>query len=297
MTPYPKEYIACNLCGSDDARLLFRPQELPDGRIGGIVRCRQCGLVYRNIRQPGETTRRHYEKEYFPQDLSAGRKTIFSHYLRLIDGFRKYNRILDVGSGHGSFLRLCASNGWECHGVEISQKATEFARHEFGLTIFNGPLGDAHYPDEFFDVVTLWNVLDHLTDPGHALKEIHRILRPGGGLFLRFPNAFFQITCHKSFIFFSNIWAKIGSLDPSVFHLYSFDRHSIERLLIKAGFGNISISNSVLSWSSPSEKKRRYGKEVISRLIYGIARLVSLLTGGKRLIGPSLFVTAFKSVD
>ncbi|MCD6451327.1 MAG: class I SAM-dependent methyltransferase [Acidobacteria bacterium] len=294
MSPGSRDYVVCNLCGADEGRLLFHLRELPDGRREGIVRCERCGLVYRNIRESTAVIRQRYEQEYQPEDLSASRRALFRHYIKLLDNFRRLNRLLDIGAGHGFFLRLCTERSWECYGVEISKEAVTFAKEKFNLEIFEGSLEEAHYPDDFFDVVTLWNVLDHLPDPKATLVEVHRVLRPGGGLFLRFPNGAFQIACHKFFSFLGGVWERFGSFDPSVFHLYSFDRRSIERLLKETGFVKIAVSNSVLSLNDPSEGKFSFRKRVFAQLVYGFSNLVALLSWGRWLIGPSLFVSAEK---
>lgn len=74
-------------------------------------------------------------------------------------------RLLDVGSGYGIFLSLVKDLGWVVYGIELSENACQFARINFGLIVFCGDLKEASFPKDHFDVVILWNVLDHTTNP------------------------------------------------------------------------------------------------------------------------------------
>jgi SAM-dependent methyltransferase len=97
-------------------------------------------------------------------------------------------RLLDVGCATGIFLDGMRRLGWHVAGVEPSSSAVAYARVRFDLDIFAGRLEDAHYPAASFDVVTLWDVLEHVHEPRVVLAEIARILRPGGLLVLSLPN-------------------------------------------------------------------------------------------------------------
>lgn len=94
-------------------------------------------------------------------------------------------RILDVGCGLGFFLSGVAS-GWEKHGQEVSKPCTEYAA-QF-CTTFRGTLEEARYPDSHFDVVVSMSVVEHIPDPMPTMREMWRVLKPGGKLVLRTPN-------------------------------------------------------------------------------------------------------------
>ena len=98
-------------------------------------------------------------------------------------------RILDIGCATGIFLSGMQRHGWDCYGVEPSEYAANYAKMRFGLKVFHGYLEDMDYPDDYFDVVTLWDVLEHIPDPGRALDIIHRVLKPDGILICTLPNA------------------------------------------------------------------------------------------------------------
>jgi 2-polyprenyl-3-methyl-5-hydroxy-6-metoxy-1,4-benzoquinol methylase len=96
---------------------------------------------------------------------------------------------LDVGCSSGSVLNVAKQCGFNIHGVEPASKAAETAKEIEGADVFNGFLHEAGYPDNHFDIVTLFEVIEHLTDPISLIKEIGRILKPGGLLLIGTGNA------------------------------------------------------------------------------------------------------------
>lgn len=292
-----KEYVACPLCGSDRPRLLFEPARSGENRQGGVVRCGGCGVVYRNVRQAAEATRKHYEEVYHPQQMSlkwlTERNRLFLRYLPLLEVFRQSGRILDVGAGHGFFLKLCRDRGWQCFGTEVAPGCVDYARRELGIDLFLGELARAPFPEASFDVVTLWNVLDQLAQPAEALTQIHRLLRPGGGLVIRCLNAPFHLACRGLFGRLTTLCKAARSVDPSAFHFFSFDKHSITSLLQKHGFERVRVSNSTLCGS---DRGRDCGMSHRAATVIGntFARLLFLLSGGHWLASPSILVVAEK---
>jgi SAM-dependent methyltransferase len=99
-------------------------------------------------------------------------------------------RILDVGCGRGFTLAALQELGHDVYGTQISPEAAAYAREQLGLTrIETRDLMDVGYPENWFDAVTAYHVIEHLADPHAFLLEIRRILRPGGLLILEVPNA------------------------------------------------------------------------------------------------------------
>ncbi|MFC1461778.1 class I SAM-dependent methyltransferase [Verrucomicrobiota bacterium] len=292
-----EEHVRCNLCGSDNQKLLFDTHKLHDGKRGGIVRCRRCGLVYRNIRQKDSISWENYQQQDYSnlsEDWIAGRKNIFSNCMDSLEVFRQHNRILDVGAGHGFFLQMCADRGWDCYGVEISRSAVDFAQREFGLSLSCSSLEQAHYPDEFFDVVTFWNVLDHLPNPKRTLQETQRVLRSGGAVIVRCPNAAFHVPVRRVFTLSGHIHKTLKSIDPSVSHLYSFDKKSISHLLRESGFTKVKISNAYLSWTTRHDARIGLVIRITCRLAFELARFFRCISFGKLVLSPSLLAIATK---
>jgi 2-polyprenyl-3-methyl-5-hydroxy-6-metoxy-1,4-benzoquinol methylase len=275
--------------------------EQPDPRFPGcrlgVVRCRTCGLVYRNIRQKAENVRGHgerYPDDYLMPDWIAGRKTAFAGPSKLLGSFRRNNRILDVGAGHGFFLDACAGQGWDCHGVEPSRRAADYARRNFGLSLSCGAFEEALYPDEHFDAVTFFNVLESLPDPKAALQKTRRLLRPGGAVMVRFSNAAFHVAAFRFFLLLGRIHPRFNRADQAVIHLYAFDRKTITRLLSETGFADIKVTIATLSWTTTSREGIGAWRKLACGLLYAGARLVTLASFGRLLISPSLLVTARK---
>jgi len=99
-------------------------------------------------------------------------------------------RLLDVGCGDGTLLQRMRARGWHVAGVETDPAAAGQARRRLDdAAIHAGPLAEAPFPEDFFDAVTLYHVIEHLTDPSLDLARCHSLLRPGGRLVLSTPNS------------------------------------------------------------------------------------------------------------
>ncbi|MBI3361890.1 MAG: class I SAM-dependent methyltransferase [Chloroflexi bacterium] len=249
-------FVPCNLCGSTESRLRF-PSTLSGhdrGQDGSafrcthagygvhhaIVECKQCGLVYANPRWSDDETLNHYEAVKDPLYLEEreGRVLTFQRHLRpllaLIGRLPKPGeRLLDVGCYIGVFVEIARDAGWEATGVEPSGWGVAEARKR-GLNVVEGTLASARFPDESFDVVTMWDVIEHLTDPMAELRETHRILRspdPASGT----PGGLLVI--HTMDI--ESLFARLmGRRWPWLMemHLYFFSRRTLKAMLEAAGF-------------------------------------------------------------
>jgi len=120
-----------------------------------------------------------------------------------------------------------ASYGWKVYGVELNEKAASFAKREQRLNVVNGDFLEVDFPEGFFDVVTLWNVLEHLIDPSAVLKKINSLLKKNGILIYAIPN----IDSLESTVF-HRWWA--GWDVPR--HLYTFSFYSMTLLTKKSNF-------------------------------------------------------------
>lgn len=235
----------CDLCGSgESAPVLNGPDRLT--RLEGwftIVRCQQCGLLYQNPRPTGEAIVRFYEAEY-PLYVQAIEDEP-SWVRRLQRSFGMHRRckpildrkppgcLLDVGSGTGLFMNAMRGHGWQVQGVELNAEAARYSRERLGLDVLTGPLEQAKYPDAAFDVITLWDVLEHLPSPSAALHMLQRYLKPDGLMLVRIPNA-----GSVEAQLFGDHWA--GWDLPR--HYFLFDQESACRLLRQCGFDVVELS-------------------------------------------------------
>jgi len=168
----------CPLCLSDEIKAYF----------GDIMKCHQCGLMFSIVKSfdPAILYNEEYFKgrayrDYIKEEVT--RTKLFWDKFNLI---KKYlpqrGKILDVGCGAGFFLKLMAKMGYESYGVEISEYASSYAQKLLGLDVFRGHLIEAGFPDNFFDLITMWDVLEHLPNPLDVLTECRRIMRDGAVL-------------------------------------------------------------------------------------------------------------------
>lgn len=130
------------------------------------------------------------EKVYYDPNQSWLLKSLFFPLRPLVRGalVKPGARLLDVGCGAGSFLKKMEKYGMEVYGVDFSKVAVSRARTS-GLNVFHGSLEKAKFSDEYFDVITLNHVFEHLHDPLKTLRELKRILKTKGTIIMGVPNA------------------------------------------------------------------------------------------------------------
>jgi SAM-dependent methyltransferase len=197
------------------------------------------------------------------------------------------------------FLREMQNNvGWEVYGVEINEFAACVAREQHWLDVRVGTLEQAAFPDEFFDAVTLWDVLEHLHDPVASLREIRRILKLDGVLVIRVPNA-----NSWDAALFGRYWA---GLEPPR-HLYVFTPNTLGALLTANSFRAKSWSSNIAAyttfllslrlWSNAQKRPNAARDFLIRSLHHPLMRLLVapvFYLDGIGLRGPLMVVTAFK---
>lgn len=160
-----------------------------------VVKCSECSTVYLNPRlNPKLIIDSYSEGEdaaHVAQDAMRIRtfekaiKHLASRHNILLS---KKTKVLDIGCAGGAFLRAAANLGLDTKGIEPNKWMCEFARKTYKLDVQAGVLSDFHFADKSFDVVTLWDVIEHVPDPNAELKEIYRILKPGGVLVVNYPD-------------------------------------------------------------------------------------------------------------
>ncbi len=247
------EYVACNLCGSRDNEILY-PSTLPGdptagdiahfrctssgyGKHHAIVKCQSCGLVYSNPRYEANAILHNYEEvvDDLYVEEREGRVLTFQRNLRPLEELMPPppgRRLLDVGCHIGVFLEIAQERGWEAWGVEPSRWAAGEARSR-GLQVIDGTLDDVHLAGESFDVITMWDVIEHLTDPLRELRESHRLLKKGGLIGIHTMNIE------------SPLARLMGPRWPWLMemHLYYFSPRTLGEMLRKAGFTVVKMVN------------------------------------------------------
>lgn len=234
------ETTPCPVCQADDFTVRFRLRdwayELP-GEFQ-LVTCRVCGHIYQTPRPTATAIAAFYPENYQPfqraiaEEPRAWRR-VWRHlqwHTRCLQvtRLRRSGSLLDVGCSTGLFLDALRYHGdWRLAGIEADARAAQYARDTLGLDVFSGQVEDAPLPRAAFDVITLWDVLEHLPAPRAALARIREWLADDGWLIVSVPNAD-SIDARV----FSRYW--IG-LDPPR-HMSVFTLTSLRRLLEDAGF-------------------------------------------------------------
>lgn len=239
------ESVVCNLCGADDAVVVL-PSKRPPGvpvdlqtvfRSSGdeplqdrLVRCRSCSLHYVSPRLRPDLILAGYEgatDENFVSQAVQRERT----FARCLDRIAKDapppgKRVLDVGAACGSFLAEARRRGYETFGCEPSDWMCRFAREHYGLDIEPGTIFDVQREKGSLDLLSMWDVLEHTTDPTAVLRRAHELLAPGGTLAISVPDY--------------GSWAARGMGQRWVFlltvHLYYFTRTTLAALLRRCGF-------------------------------------------------------------
>jgi len=211
-----------------DSRLLESHIVLPEG---ALMKCSDCGQL---LSQCDESVYNEAMKRF---DSHHGVDKNPRAHLRRLGRIRRYwpippedTRILDVGCSFGMFLGILTDSGFRAEGVEPATNAAEECR-KAGLKVHCGLLGDMGFGDGEFDVLTMYEVIEHLPDPRPLMEECHRVLRRGGMMFLSTGNA-------RSWTarVMKDKWDYFSMLDGGQGHISFFNPDSISQLAEGAGF-------------------------------------------------------------
>lgn len=243
------EAIDCPLCGSDQSAVV-RASSYPDsvtaddirglysassahGLMDRVVRCKSCSLVYVNPRPASDLTISSYADAVDPVFVAQNKHRIvtfrrsFSNILRKLgEGDGNGKRLLDIGCAGGAFPVAARDLGFTAIGVEPSRWLADYARSTYGLDVRDGILKPGMFEPESFDVVTLWDVIEHVPQPNEVLTLARELLKPGGLLLVNYPD------------FGSNAARLLGWSWPfwlSV-HLFYYTRTTMARQLTTSGF-------------------------------------------------------------
>lgn len=202
------------------------------------VRCANCGLIYINPQLSDESVAHIYSNVLYDQKserldlLLPTLNNYKSRLLKKFEKFRKSNYLLDVGCFKGFFLYSASRREWKPLGTEVSQPAICFAKTQLGQRIQRGNLLDMPGLGRYkFDIVTFFDVIEHLSQPDLYAKKVHELLREGGLLYLETPN----FNALPRFV-----WGKKWTIFHSL-HRYYFTPVTIEKMLRKAGFEKVRV--------------------------------------------------------
>lgn len=230
--------VKCNICNSDDYRIIYHSNvgitspSVEDytstvnkySTFNDIVKCNHCGLVYMNPRDAGvnELYKDVVDNAYL--EAWQERAETFNDHLEVIAKYKTYGKLLDIGCYAGIFLDEAQKRGFQVTGIEPSSWASGYARNKTKATVINAGCNEKLFFSEAeFDVVTLWDVIEHLDDPSLCLSNVHTYLKSEGIV---------VITTHD----IGSLIAKLmGKRYPWLmrFHLYHFTPATLSALLLK----------------------------------------------------------------
>jgi len=230
--------MACPLCSQADAEFVLKKNGYT------LVRCQGCGLIYVSPMPTAAELAAHYQDAgYFEGDAQQGYRDyaamekalrpLFERRLRaLAQQFPQRGRLLDYGCAAGYFLAMAAADGWQVQGVELATEMAQQAAARSGALVVT-TLDEL--PDAPFDVITLWEVIEHLPQPAATMQALAARLRPGGMVMLSTPN-----TAHWQAVREPQRWG--GYRPPS--HLTFLTPDTLARIMQAAGLQRVQVAGT-----------------------------------------------------
>lgn len=238
------EHASCAVCGGDeyDVVLEARYEEEKDldlvqkFRASGdellidrLVKCRACGLQYISPRLRSDLILSSYaegEDPVYVSQMQARERTFAGSLIRIERILGGTGTLLDVGTAAGAFLAAATARGWQAEGCEPNRWLADWGSRHYGARIRPGSLFEQSYAPASFDVVTLWDVIEHTTDPRATIEHCRTLLKPGGVLVINYPDigSWIARALGRRWLFLTSV------------HLHYFDRRTMTRLLESTGF-------------------------------------------------------------
>ena len=240
--------VRCPLCDADNYRVRYDstltesidPQRhytstsREFGRFGRIVECQSCEIVYMNPRPHHLAVQDAYSEvedtRYLEEE--GGRVLTFTESLNHIRRYVPSGKLLDVGCHVGTFLEIAERGGYEVTGVEPSRHGAAYAENRIDGTVHLGVIEDAPLPENCFDVITMWDVIEHLPDPSTTVGAVYAALKPGG---------IFAVTTMDVNALFPKIAGKRWPWYMQM-HLVYFSKRTLGELLRRQGFEIVETS-------------------------------------------------------
>jgi 2-polyprenyl-3-methyl-5-hydroxy-6-metoxy-1,4-benzoquinol methylase len=249
--------MKCRICGGEGFSTRYSLRDFD------VVACRGCDTVCLRMKGRAAGAEEVYSSEYFAerQEYFFGNSVVdpeggeespsiadFRRGLDIIEGIKKPGRLLDVGCAMGVFLALAKERGWEVCGTDISEYAARFASERFKMDCRAGTLRDAAFPDKHFDVITMWDVVEHFEDPLAELAEVRRVLADDGILIFDTPNedSLMRLVAGMAYVGTGGIISYPVRKLYHEFHLYYYSPRTIRLLFEKAGFELLELRKKTI---------------------------------------------------
>ncbi len=223
----------------------------------------------------------------------SGKLNIFREIKKVILKYKNSGELLDIGAGTGAFLNFM-KDSFKTSGVELGSAAREFACSK-GLNVIAAPIEKLPIKDQQYDIVTIIDVLEHLTDPKQAMIEIYRVLKEGGLLYIKVPN--YKVQASKQSVLNFLRLSNEGMMGNYV-HINHFCPTSLKELSKKCGFevlenGFSSSEMWNLKWKeAPRSYSFRVFRNLFIELTNGVLKLLSAIS--KKDLGFNIYVLVRK---
>jgi len=243
----------CIVCKSRENKVVFREHEVD------MLRCLKCDHVFsswetdQNYEEFWGESSIENEDQYWWDEAHAG---MYGDFCRsFIEG--KSGKLLDVGCGLGYFVKKVTEHaGWDVYGYEISPHAVEFARKKLGLEqVFAGRVEDSRFAPSSFDIITLWDVVEHIPDPEPLLTYLLTLLKPDGRLFLHTPNISAQLPKARLKKLVRGMRADLHYIEAKD-HVNIYSMKTLARILHRNGYGDFEFIHLTPVQSVSGSKSR-----------------------------------------
>ncbi|MDD4271697.1 MAG: class I SAM-dependent methyltransferase [Patescibacteria group bacterium] len=228
--------INCMLCQSPDFTVLFTKNGFD------FARCGQCGHIYVNPQFDEKATAEHYNDDSKTMEFSYDfissdkqmevRGELYKNFFSQLKSDIPNGKILDIGCSIGQFLKMGKDLGYDVMGLELNEKAAQYAEKKFGVKVERKLLNECNFEDNSFDIVSMFGVIEHLPDPAGVMKDVYRILKPGGVFIGICPNVN-SLVCMVLHQFSKTFTGRL--------HLSYFSEKTLRYLFAKVGFKNENI--------------------------------------------------------
>lgn len=280
---------SCILCNSTDSKSVFNENGID------ILECKNCNHVYSSFEQAEhydgywEGENQTYDLDWWDTAHRSVYKDFIASYLKTESG-----KLLDVGCGLGFFVKavLTSKPKWDAIGYEISTQAVAFANKENGLpNIFAGLVQNSKLPENTFDIITLWDVIEHIPKPHSLLTYLFSLLKPGGILFLQTPNFPIQLAKAKLKVRLKGM-QEDGHYLEAKDHVNNYKMHTLAELGKQCGFidPKYKVLMPILSVAGSKSKLAIYAKIGY----YFLTKFIFALSFGKINWNNTLFLTLKK---
>jgi SAM-dependent methyltransferase len=192
MTLNDLQIVDCPACGPVDFKLW-----MDDGKPTQYVKCSSCGTIYARPRAPWAARFSWLDKKFSyganAVENATSRSKAYDEESRIVKLYAAGGKILDIGCDLGDFFKYFPAVKWELFGVEVSPSAAAYASKTYNAQVFTGMLREANNNPSYFDLITMLDTIFYLDDPLQDVKEIYRLLKPGGILAIEVTGVKYQM--------------------------------------------------------------------------------------------------------